>query len=253
MYSILLSVSLSLLLSVGGFLLDWWHWGWCIPIALILFAVTWILIARSIGKKIQPAMHQVQRQMEQGHAKLALQTLEDMLPMGKWVPMLEGQVRAQMGQLAFHTGDKQRGIELLEKSSLRNGDARLLLASIRHKSGEVDRALSILDLAAKVNRKHPLLYNTYAWMLQKAGRSEEAQVLLAAFVKKNDKHGPSKDNLLRLQNNQRLNMQAFDMHWYSLGLEQPPEAMGQMRRAPKGFREPPKQPKAKQQKKRKRG
>jgi hypothetical protein len=37
-----------------------------------------------------------------------------------------------------------------------------------------------------------------------------------------------------------MTMQAFDMQWYVLGLERPPQAMGQMRRAPKGFREPPK-------------
>jgi hypothetical protein len=35
-------------------------------------------------------------------------------------------------------------------------------------------------------------------------------------------------------------MQGFGMHWFALGLEQPPQQMGQMRRAPNGFREPPK-------------
>ena len=38
-------------------------------------------------------------------------------------------------------------------------------------------------------------------------------------------------------------MTAFGDHWYMLGLEAPPQAMGQMRRAPKGFREPPKRKK----------
>jgi hypothetical protein len=60
------------------------------------------------------------------------------------------------------------------------------------------------------------------------------------FLKKDPNDGPTRDNMLRLQNKTRMNMQAFDMHWYALGLEQPPQAMGQVRRAPKGFREPPK-------------
>jgi len=248
-YSILLSLSVSLLLSLGGYLLDWWSWGWCIPITLVLFVVMWILIMRGISKKLQPLMLQAQNQAQQNMHKLAIQTFEDMLPYGRWVPMLKGQVHAQMGVLEYMTGDKDRGIQLLEKSSLRNADARLMLASIRHKAGETDRALSILELTTKVNKKHPLLHNTYAWMLQKAGNKDRAQAVLAAFVKKNANDGPSKENLLRLQNNQRMNMQHFDMHWYGLGLEPPPQAMGmQMRRAPKGFREPPKQPK-----KRKRG
>lgn len=241
MYSILLSLSLSLLLGFSGVFLDWWHWGWGIFFTIVLALVIWVLIARRIGKQIQPAMEQVQRQMQQGHVKLAIQTLEDMLPLGKWVPMLRGQVIAQMGMLEFYQGNKERGVQLLEGASLRNADARLLLACIRFKSGETDRALGILELASKVNKKHPLLHNTYAWMLQKANKAEQAQGVLAAFLKKNSGHGPSKENMLRLQNKQRMNMAQFDMQWYALGLEQPQQQMGvQMRRAPKGFREPPK-------------
>ena len=65
-----------------------------------------------------------------------------------------------------------------------------------------------------------------------------------AFLKKDANNGPTKDNMLRLQNKQRMNMSQFDMQWYALGLESPPSQMGmQMRRAPKGFREPPKKKK----------
>ena len=243
MYSILLSLFLSLLLGFSGTFLDWWSWGWAIFFTFLFAIVIWILIARRIGKQIQPAMEQVQRQMQSGHAKLAVQTLEDMLPLGKWVPMLKGQVLAQMGMLCYHTGEKDRGIALLENCSLRNADARLLLACIRYKSGEVDLALSILSVASRVSKKHALLHNTYAWMLQKSNQQGKAQAVIAAFLKKDAKNGPSKENMLRLQNNKRMTMQGFDMQWYALGLEQPPQAMGQVRRAPKGFREPPKRKK----------
>jgi ribosomal protein L22 len=242
-YSILLSLSLSLLLGFSGTFLDWWAWGWAIVFSFLFAIVIWILIARRIGKQIQPAMEQVQRQMQGGHAKLAIQTLEDMLPLGKWVPMLKGQVLAQMGMLCYHTGEKERGIKLLEKCSLRNADARLLLACIRFKSGDVDDALSILNLASRVSKKHALLHNTYAWMLHKSSQPEKAQAVIAAFLKKDANNGPSKENMLRLQNNKRMNMQGFEMQWYALGLEQPPQNMGQVRRAPKGFREPPKRKK----------
>ncbi len=246
MYSILLSLSLSLLLRFSGVFLDWWHWGWAIFFTIALALVIWVLIARRIGKQIQPAMEQVQRQMQQGHVKLAIQTLEDMLSLGKWVPMLRGQVIAQMGMLEYYQGDKDRGVKLLEGASMRNADARLLLACIRHKSGETDRALGVLELASKVSKKHALLHNTYAWMLQKAGKADRAQAVLAAFLKKDPNNRPSKDNMLRLQNKQRMNMSEFDMQWYALGLETPPAQMGvQMRRAPKGFREPPKTKKRK--------
>lgn len=246
MYSILLSLSLSLLLGFSGYVFPdpyWWHWGWAIFFTLVLAIVIWILIARRIGKQLQPAMMQVQNQMKQQHFQLAFQSMEDMLPMCKWIPGLRGQLQAQMGMLALNMNQKDRGVELLEGSSLRNADARMVLACIRYRDGEKDRAMSILEIASKVSKKHALLHNTYAWMLHKAGKNEKAQGVLAAFLKKDATNAPSKDNMLRLQNNKRMSMQEFDMQWYALGLEEPPGAMGQVRRAPKGFREPPKRKK----------
>ena len=240
MYSILLSLSIALLLGFSGTVFGVWGWGWAILFSALLLVGVWILIARRLATRLQPAMMQVQRQMEAGRPELAMQTMEDMLPLGKWVPMLKGQLLAQMGILAYHMGKKDKAFELFGGASLRNADAQLMLACMRYKAGETDRALSILELTSKINKKHALLHNTYAWMLHKQGKADEAQAALAAFLKKDADNAPTKDNMLRLQNRTRMNMQQFDMQWYALGLEQPPQAMGQMRRAPKGFREPPK-------------
>ena len=147
MYSILLSLTLSLLLGFSGVFLDWWHWGWGIFFTLLLSVVIWVLIARRVGKQIQPAMEQVQRQMQQGHVKLAIQTLEDMLPLGKWVPMLHGQVIAQMGMLEYYQGDKERGVGLTglrEESIQKVGmqeQAAITLADIAHNNGSMQDAI----------------------------------------------------------------------------------------------------------------
>jgi predicted Zn-dependent protease len=239
-YSVLLSSVLALLLGFSGVFLDWWSWGWAILFTVLAFVVVWILIARRLAAKLQPAMGRVQKQIEAGHYDAAAQSLEEMLPLGNWVPMLKGQLLAQMGMLAWHGNKKERALQLLEGASLRAPDARLLLACILYKNGDVARALTVLQVAGAVNKKHALLHNTWAWMLHKSERPDDAQKVLAAFTKKDAANEPTRDNLLRLQNRTRMTMQAFGMQWYALGLEQPPQAMGQMRRAPKGFREPPK-------------
>ncbi len=241
MHSILLCAAIGLLLGFSGTLLGAYGWGWAILFSVLIFVVGWILLARTMAKRLQPAMGRIQKQMEAGMLDAAMQSLEDLLPMGKWVPLLKGQVLAQMGMLAYHTGKKDRAVELLNGASLRAPDAKLLLASILWKSGDTKRAFEILQLAAAVNKKHALLHNTYAWLLHKSDRPDDAQKVLATFAKKDPTNAPTKENLLRLQNRTRMTMQGFDMQWYALGLEQPPQAMGQMRRAPKGFREPPKQ------------
>ncbi|MCR9244201.1 MAG: hypothetical protein NXI31_04160 [bacterium] len=250
MYSVLVCAAFALIVAFGGVALEFYAWGWAILFSVVLFLVSWILLARRFGMKLQPAMARVQKQMEAGMFEPAMQSLEAMLPMAKWVPMLRGQLLANMGVLAYHGGNKERAVELLEGASVRAADARLMLACIHHKNGNPDRALEILALTSKVARKHPLLHNTYAWLLNKADKGGEAQAVLAAFLKKNDTNQATKDNLLRLQNRQRMSMQTFDMQWYALGLEQPPQAMGQVRRARKGFREPPKS-KQRQQKRKK--
>jgi tetratricopeptide (TPR) repeat protein len=239
--SVLLCSAIALVFGLGGFLIDWWSWGWSIPIALVVFVAAWIVIARRMGARLQPHLTAMQQQMQAGNVQGAMKTLESMLPMAKWVPMLRGQLLAQMGMLANMTGDQDRAIQLLEGASLRATDARLVLACILYKKGDSKRAFEILRLAAAVSKKHALLHNTYAWLLHKTERADEAQAVLAAFLKRDPNNAPSKDNLLRLQNRTRMTMQGFDMQWYALGLEQPPQTMGQMRRAPKGFREPPKQ------------
>lgn len=240
MYSLLLCSAFGLAIGFGGFLLGGYGWGWALFIAMVVFVIAWIVLARRLGGKLQPLMTRVQKQMQDGNLEGAMQSLETLLPMSKWVPMLRGQLLAQMGMLANFSGDQQKAITLLEGASIRSPDARLMLACILYKKGDQKRAFEILHVAAAVNKKHALLHNTYAWMLHKNERSDEAQAVLAKFLKKDATNAPSKDNLLRLQNRTRMTMQAFDMQWYTLGLEHPPQQMGQMRRAPKGFREPPK-------------
>ncbi|HEX6812198.1 MAG TPA: CDC27 family protein [Planctomycetota bacterium] len=241
MYSVILCSVLALLVGFGCYFLGVWGWGWAIFFSVVFFVGFWILAARTFNVRLGPAMGAVRRQMEAGQWDLAMQSMQDMLPMGKWIPMLRGTLLAQMGLLAYQSGKKDKALALLEGASVRASDARLLLACIHFKNGDHKRAFEILQLATAVNKKHALMHNTYAWMLHKVERSDEAQAVLAKFLKRDANNAPAKDNMLRLQNRTRMSMQAFEMQWYALGLEQPPQSMGQMRRAPKGFREPPKQ------------
>lgn len=256
MYSVLLSLALALLLGYSGVFVDWWSWPWAILFTLVALVGVWIVMVRRISAQLMPAMARVQQQMQAGHLDAAMQSLEALLPYGKWMPMLRGQLLAQMGMIAWHGGKKEQAMALLEGASLRAGDARLLLAAILFKNGDATRALSVLQVASAVNKKHALLHNTWAWMLHKSERNDEAQQVLATFQKRDATNEPTKDNLLRLQNRTRMTMHGFGVEWFALGLEQMPaqqqmaagmrgmrvpvQGMTQQRRAPKGFREPPK-------------
>ena len=128
MYSVLLSAAIGLLVGFGGFALDWWHWIWAILFSLVITVVAWILLARSIGKKLQPMMLRVQKQLEARMPDAAMQSLRDMLPHGKWMPLLEGQIYAQLGMIAYQLGRRDEAMELLKKSSRRPPDGPIVLA-----------------------------------------------------------------------------------------------------------------------------
>ena len=94
---------------------------------VLVFFLLQVLIGRRLRKRIEPPMQQVRRQVEAGMLQPALDTLQSMLPLGPWVPLLRSQLYAQMGVLAHHLGKDELAIEYLGKATRRSADAMLLL------------------------------------------------------------------------------------------------------------------------------
>ncbi|MBI5851208.1 MAG: hypothetical protein HZB39_09285 [Planctomycetes bacterium] len=206
---------------------------------VLAFVATWIAGGRLLRRRLEPAMQQVQRQIEAGMVQPAIATLRSILPLGRWVPLLAGHLHAQIGFLLFHSQQREEAVASLEKAGRRSGDAQLLLASIRFRDGKKDEAFKRFADALPFNRKHVLLHNVYAWLLNREDRRADAMAVLNRLILKQPNEASS-DNLLRLQNDQKMNMKPFGVPWYALGFEHPPASMGELRTARKGFRQPPK-------------
>ncbi len=239
MYSVAIAVAVGLLLGFGGWLLSVWGLGSAIFFTLLFGFAAWIVLVRRIGKRMQPMMLAVQRQLEAGHIEPAMQSLRDMLAWGKWMPMLEGQIQAQLGVITFQLGDTKEAEQLLLKSSRRVAEGQIFLATLQYRAGDKEKAMQTLHLASVVNRRHSLLHNVRAFLLHKEGQVDEAIKVLSAYLQKNKIDEIAKENLLRLQNGKKLAMKSLGMPWFMLGFEQPPPEMGQLRPHRKGFRTPP--------------
>jgi tetratricopeptide (TPR) repeat protein len=242
-YSIYLSLGLALAIGSGSGVLGW---GWTISITLgfVAFLGTWIVIGRRFNKQIQPTMMKAQKLAESGQAVLALNAVETLLPLGDWIPMLKGQLYAQMGVLSLGARKEDQAILYLEKATNRAAEGKLCLACLYYKKGKFKEARRVLQAAQKLNRKHVLLHNVYAYLLKKEGDTEGAIAQLHLLLRKVPENEASQDNLSRLKNDKKMTMKSFGMHWYSLGLERPPASMampGHMQQQPrKGFRQPSK-------------
>ena len=240
MYGLLLCAAIGTLLGAGSWLLGWWGWGWAIPFALIVFIGCMAVLSRVLGRRLTPALQRVQNQTQSGMLDAAMQGLKDLLPLSRWVPLLRGQLLAQMGVIAHHCGKTKEAIELLGQAPARLGDAQMMLAAILWREGDKARAFAVLAAAIRADKRHRLLPNVQAWMLHQDGRVDEAIAALARYTQKQPQDEASRDNLLRLQNRRRLAMDPFGVPWFALQLERPPAGYGELRTVRKGFRTPPK-------------
>ena len=243
MYTILVALGVGVVAGAIWTLLGLWKtWAFGIVLGLVVFAATFVLLSRRIAKRVEPVFEQVQRQIQGGNARLALKTLEEMLPLSRWQILLEGQLYAQMGSLSFTTGDEARALEYLQKASPRLADGQLFLASLYYRRGDVEKAKEVLDTAIRYNKKQVMLYNVYAWLLSKEGDREGAIAQLLRCLEIEKTNETTRDNLDRVQNGKKMNMKRFGMSWYGLQFEKLPAAMrqgGQAMMGRKGFRQKP--------------
>ena len=137
-------------------------------------------------------------------------------------------------------GDDARALTYLEKASPRLADGQLFLASLHYRKNDSAKAKQILDTAIKYNKKQLILYNVYAWILNKEGDRDSAIEQLLRGLKVEKSNESTKDNLQRVQNGKKMNMKRFGMAWYGLQFEKLPASMRQGQQAMtgrKGFRQ----------------
>ena len=238
-YNIILSTVIGLGVFGLSTLIPEMHWLFALLIGIVVSFGCMIFATRKIMKKLEPMFGQSQKQAQARQFKLAIKTLEGILPYAKWQVMLGGQIQSQIG--VFHYADKNEAsaLEHLAKGSVRSPEAQMILASIHFKKGNMDQAKEVLELTIKFNKKQVLLYNALAFMFQLKGQNDEAIAILQKGIKALGGHEATQDNLIRLQNGKKMNMKPFGMNWYSLQLEKPPLSMMQDQFSGRaGFRQP---------------
>jgi tetratricopeptide (TPR) repeat protein len=228
LYTILVALGVGVVAGAIWTLLGLWKtWAFGIVLGITVAAVSLILLSRRMARRVEPAFEQVQRQVQQGNTKLALKTLEELLPLGRWQVLLTGQLYAQMGSLCFTIGDEAKSLEYLEKASPRLAEGQLFLASLYYRRKKVDKARQVLETAIRYNKKQVVLYNVSAWILNKEGDRDAAIEQLLRCLKVEKSNETTKDNLQRVQNGKKMNMKPFQLSWYSLQLEKLPASMRQ--------------------------
>jgi tetratricopeptide (TPR) repeat protein len=227
-YTILVALGVGIVAGAIWTLLGLWKtWAFGIVLGTVVSVATFAIISRRIGKRVEPVFEQIQRQVQGGNPKLALKTLQELMPLARWQVLLRGQLYAQMGSLCFTMDDDARALEYLGQASPRLADGQLFLASLYYRKKDVAKAKEILATAIRYNKKQIILYNAYAWILNKEGDRDGAIQQLLRCLKVEKSNELTKDNLQRVQNGKKMNMRKFGMTWYGLQFEKLPASMRQ--------------------------
>jgi tetratricopeptide (TPR) repeat protein len=238
-YSILVSILIGAAVGTAYTLLGFWKtWAMGSILGFLVAILSLVIISRILARRIEPRFLHAQKQIQSGANPLAIKTLEELLEFAPWQIMLKGQVHGQIGLLTYAMEKEDQALQHLEKSSVRVPDAQIALAAIRFRRKEYDACNEIMDVVVKGNKKQLFLYHVQAFLLSRQGKKDEAIEVMQRCVKREPSNDDAKDNLLRLQNNKKMNMKRFGVQWFGLKLEKPPASMRQyppgMR---KGFRQ----------------
>jgi tetratricopeptide (TPR) repeat protein len=219
----------------------WKTWQMGILLTVVVSLLSFVLLSRWMARRIEPRFLAIQKQIQSGQTQLAIGQLESMLPLSRWQVLLKGQIHAQIGLLAYASGDQNRAASHLALSGIRATEARLAYAALEYRRGHKDQAREILDVAIRASRKQILPYHVLAWMLVKDGNREAAIKKLIECQKIEKSNDSTQENLSRLQNGKKLSMKRFGIAWFGLQLEKPPAQLraAQGMAGRKGFRQKP--------------
>ena len=130
----------------------WKTWQFGLVLFFLLSIVSFVVISRVMAKRVEPRFMDVQRMIQSGQTPLAIQTLEELMPLSNWQILLKGQIHAQIGLLAYASGDEARAEEHLPRSGYRATEAQMALAALSYRKGRKDQAYEALDTAITAAR-----------------------------------------------------------------------------------------------------
>ncbi len=195
---------------------------WAPLIGSLVFAVVFFVMMRIFMKKVNMMVELAQREMMANHPEKAIQTLQEtQKKYGVWQFYLRKQMNSQIGTIYYLKKDFSKAYEFLSKGFVRHWIATAMLAIIYMKRNQPGKMIKTFDNAVTTTRKEPLLWNVYAFCLDKIGEHGKAVAVMEKGLKKCSNDELLTANLEALKSGKRMKMQAFGDVWYQFHLEKP--------------------------------
>ncbi len=203
---------------------------------VIVFAGVYFLLLRFIMKKVQVIMDTAQRDIQANRAEKAVKVLQQGYRYAAWQFYLREQINSQIGAIYYLKRDFSKAFEFLQKGFFRNWSSMAMLAICYMHKKQHSKMTDTFDKALAGNKKEDMLYNLYAFCLDRIGEREKAiRILEKGLGKVADKEA-IQVNLDALKEGKKMKMKQYGDLWYQFHLEKPGALIKKQTRAIQGRR-----------------
>jgi len=209
---------------------------WSVMIGSIVFGALYFLGFWYFSKKVNALMEVVQRDMMANRVDKAIRTLENALPLGKWQVYLAAQIHSQIGTIYYLKRDFGKAFDELKQGFSRHWVGMGMLGVCYLHKNKTKQMIETFDKAVLVNKKEPVLWDLYAYCLEKAGQHDKAIATLEKGLKKLGGHDNLQANLEALKSGGKMKMKAYGDIWLQFHLEKPGAMIKQQTKAMTGRR-----------------
>ncbi len=185
-------------------------------IAMIIAA---IVLMRRVGKMVNPLIEEVQRHLQGGRRELALKSLRDGLRFRRWHPLLEPQLRTQIGLLLYDQGEIDGALDELKRASSRPWESPAFLGCAYFKKRDEEHMKAAFEKAVKVGEKDDLAWTVYAWCLQARDKKAEAAAVLKRALEKLPANERLRNNLELVEGGKKMKVAPYGDRWARFGLD----------------------------------
>jgi len=186
---------------------------------VIAMIIAVIFLMRRIGKMINPVVEEAQRHLQGGRQELALKSLREGLRFRRWHPLLESQLRTQIGALLYASSDLDGAIEELKRASSRPWESPAFLGCAHFKKRNEEPMKKAFEKAIKVGDKESLSYTVYAYCLAARGQKDAAVKVLEKGVAKLPADQRLKTNLELVQQGKKMKVAPYGDRWAAFALD----------------------------------
>ena len=219
MLTLFISLAIGALVGAGLHLTTGWVLGYIIAIGVLVATAVYFLIYRQLSKKIQAAMEVVQRDMMANRIEKAIKTLESTNSYSKWLFYHQAMISAQIGSIYYLKRDFSKAFDYLQKGFTRHWGAMGMLAICYMHKNKTGKMIETFDKAVVGTRKEPVLWELYAFCLERVGEKDKAIKTLEKGLKKIKDHENMTANLAALKDGRKMKMQAYGDLWSQFHLE----------------------------------